>query len=306
MMLGRVVEIGGEGRHLALKRGFMLVKSAGEEVARIALDDIAVLLANAHGLTYSNNLLLALAKRNAMVVLCGPNHMPAAWLWPMMGHYAQTERMAAQIAASKPLNKRLWQALVRAKIDQQAAVLDAVGKPSGGVAALGRRVRSGDPENMEAQAARRYWPLLFGKDFRRDRAQVGVNSLLNYGYTVLRAAMARAVVAAGLHPSLGLHHRTRTDPFCLVSDLMEPFRPLVDLSVFRLVETDKLELGPDSKAALAGVVAIDMQTDRGVTPLATCQERLAGSLARTYGEGALNLELPFAPLPLDAARLGRK
>ncbi|MFQ5784264.1 MAG: type II CRISPR-associated endonuclease Cas1 [Alphaproteobacteria bacterium] len=305
-MIGRVVEIAEDGRHLSLSRGFMRVEAGGAEVGRVALDDIAVVLANAHGLTYSNNLLVTLAERGVAVVLCGANHGPVAWLWPVSGHHAQTARMHAQVAATRPLGKRLWQALVVAKIVQQAAVLAAAGKPSGGVAALARKVRSGDPANVEAQAARRYWPLLLGSDFRRDRARPGVNALLNYGYTVLRAATARAVVSAGLHPSLGVHHRTRSDPFCLASDLMEPFRPIVDLAAARLAADGAEELTPEVKAALAAVPAADMESARGATPLATCLERLAGSLARTYETGEVALDLPTGLLPLDAARLGRR
>jgi CRISPR-associated protein Cas1 len=303
--MGRIVEIASDGRHLSVTRGFMLVEADGVEVARIPLDDIGVVMANAHGLSYSNNLLVTLAKRGVMVVLCGPNHAPVAWLWPIAGHHAQTERMLAQARITRPLSKRLWQALVVAKVTQQAAMLEIAGKTSGGVAALARKVRSGDPENIEAQAARRYWPLLMGRDFRRERAAPGVNALLNYGYTVLRAATARAIAAAGLHPSLGLHHRTRTDPLCLASDLMEPFRPLVDIAAYRLIQDGADDLTPEVKSVLAQVPSIDMRTPRGVTPLSTCLERLAQSLARACEGGGPRLELPSSPLPLDAARLGR-
>jgi len=168
-MIGRVVEIAEDGRHLSLKRGFLLAESGGVEIARVPLDDIAVLLCNAHGLSYSNNLLIALADRGTCVVLCGPNHQPVAWLWPLDAHNVQTARMRAQLDATRPLGKRLWRQVVRAKIVHQAAALDALGKPSAGLAALARGVRSGDPENIEAQAARRYWPLLMGADFRRAR-----------------------------------------------------------------------------------------------------------------------------------------
>ena len=304
-MIGRVVEIAEDGRHLSLTRGFLRVQSAGEEVGRVPLDDIAVLIANAHGVTWTNSLLVALAERGVSVVLCGRNRAPAAWLWPVASHHVQTARMESQASVSRPLAKRLWQAIVVAKIGQQAAVLAATGKSSGGVAALARKVRSGDPGNAEAQAARRYWPLLMGSGFRRDREAPGVNALLNYGYTVLRSATARAVAAAGLHPSLGLHHRTRSDPLCLASDLMEPFRPLVDLAAARLVEQEADELTPETKAVLAAVLTADMESSRGATPAATCLERLAQSLARSFEEGAALLDLPKGLLPLDAAGLGR-
>jgi CRISPR-associated protein Cas1 len=233
-MIGRVVEIASDGRHLAVSRGFMTISTGGSEVGRVPLDDIGVLLCHAHGLTYSNNLLIELSQRGAAVVLCGPNHMPLAWVWPLDGHHVQALRMRHQLEAEEPLRKRLWQVLVRAKIRQQGAVLERMGKPDGAFDMLARKVRSGDPENMEAQAARRYWPLLMGEQFRRDRQAGGTNAMLNYGYTVLRAGVARSVTSTGLHPSIGLHHANRGNPMCLVDDLMEPFRPLIDCLVVRL------------------------------------------------------------------------
>jgi CRISPR-associated protein Cas1 len=298
-MIGRIVEIAEDGRHLSAHRGFMIVEANREEIGRIPLDDIGAVIANAHGITYSNNLLVALAERGAWVVLCGANHHPVAWVWPVVGHHAQAARMRVQLEATRPLGKRLWQILVQAKIEQQAAVLEAAGRRGSGLRLLARQVKSGDPDNLEGQAARRYWPLLFGSDFRRDRFQGGINSLLNYGYTVLRSATARAVVAAGLHPSLGIHHRNRNDDMCLVDDLMEPFRPIVDLTVARLGEEGTAEVTPAVKRALAGLTAADMRTAQGTTPLGTCLERLAASLGQAYETGEARLDLPLAPLPLE-------
>jgi len=300
-MIGRVIEVAEDGRHLSVHRGFMVVASSGQEIGRVPLDDIAVLVITAHGITYTNNLLTTLAGRGAAVVICADNFRPIAWIWPLEGHHVQAARMAAQLDAPRPLGKRLWQTLVQAKIRQQATVLDNVGKPSGGFDLLARRVRSGDPENIEAQAARRYWPLLMGSDFRRDRAAGGANSLLNYGYGILRAATARSVVAAGLHPSVGLHHSNRSNPMVLVDDLMEPFRPVVDLLVHRLLVSGVESVTPEAKRSLAGVLARDMQTERGSTPLISCLGRLAASLATAYEDGKARLDLPLSPLPIDLA-----
>jgi CRISPR-associated protein Cas1 len=302
-MIGRVVEIAEDGRFLSAERGFMTVSAEGRELGRVPLDDIAVLLVNAHGVTYTNNLIRELAQRAAAVVLCGPNHTPFAWLWPLVGHHAQAARMRAQIDAGRPLCKRLWQTLVQAKIEQQGAALAALGRPAGGFRLLAREVRSGDPDNLEAQAARRYWPLVFGPDFRRDRSLPGVNGLLNYGYTVLRSATARAVVSAGLHPSIGIHHRNRTDDMVLVDDLMEPFRPVVDIVVARLVEQGRAEIAPDVKRDLAAVSSFDMRTQAGTTPLAGCLERLASSLGHAFETGEARLDLPLSPLPLELPAL---
>jgi CRISPR-associated protein Cas1 len=300
-VIGRIVEIAEDGRHLSVLRGFMVVSAEREEIGRVPLDDIGVVLVNAHGASYSNNLIVELAKRGASLVACGPNHQPVAWLWPVVGHHAQALRMLSQTQATKPFGKRLWQTLVRAKIEQQGAVLAALGKRGEGFRLLARQVASGDPVNLEAQAARRYWPLMFGEEFRRDREAPGVNGLLNYGYTILRSATARAVVSAGLHPSLGIHHRNRANDMCLVDDLMEPFRPLVDLHVARLVAAGVDGVTREAKQTLAAITIADMQTAKGVTPLATCLDRLATSLGQSFETGKAELDLPLAPLPLDLA-----
>lgn len=296
-MIGRVIEIASEGQHLARQRGLMTVSCKGEEVGRVPLDDVGVLLCNARGLTYSNDLLVELARRGAPVVLCGNSYLPTAWVWPLEGHHIQALRMRCQLDAPLPLRKRLWQSVVRAKIGQQHLTLEMLGKPNTGLEELARRVRSGDPDNVEAQAARRYWPVLFGPDFQRERFGEMPNPLLNYGYTVLRAATARAVVAAGLHPSLGIHHHNRYDAMCLVDDLMEPFRPMMDHAAVRLVESGCAEVTQDAKRALVGVLATDMRTDRGTTPLETCLERAAQSLAQSFEDKQASLTFPHRMMP---------
>ena len=278
--------------------------SSRDNVAKVPLDDIGTVLVTGRGATYTNNLLVALAKRGVALVICAPNFLPVAWLWPIEGHHVQAERMAAQLQATRPIGKRLWRDVVRAKIDQQAAVLGRLGQPSGGVAGLGRRVRAGDPDNVEAQAARRYWPLAFGREFRRDRKAGGANALLNYGYTVLRAATARAIVASGLHPSIGIHHANRYDHLRLADDLMEPFRPLVDLIVIDLMKSAVTDLTPEAKRQLALVLARDLPTAAGTTPVASCLLRLAQSLARSYLTRETALELPLKARPLDLSSWG--
>jgi CRISPR-associated protein Cas1 len=298
-MIGRVIEIASDGRHLAVSRGFMTISAEGSEIGRVPLDDIGVLLCHAHGLTYSNNLIVALTERGASLVICGPNHMPIAWVWPLEGHHVQSLRMRHQVEAGESVRKRLWQALVKAKVLQQGAVLQRMGKSHEPFDHFARQVRSGDPDNIEAQAARRYWPLLMGDDFRRDRAASGTNALLNYGYTVLRAGVARAVASAGLHPSVGLHHSNRGNPMCLVDDLMEPFRPLTDFLVARLVAKGETEVTPQAKAALASVLSLDLATRLGTTPVATCLERMVLSVATAFETGRPRLDMPEPALPIE-------
>ena len=298
-MIGRIVEVAEHGRHLSKYRGFLTVEAQGDEIGRVALDDIAAVIASGHGVTWSNDLMVALAGRCVPVVLCGANHLPAAFVWTAEGHYEQAGRMTDQASASKPLRKRLWAQIVVAKVLCQGATLEVVGAPHRGFRLLARKVRSGDPENVEAQAARRYWPLMFGTDFRRDRRAAGVNAMLNYAYTVLRAGTARAVMAAGLHPSLGLAHRQRGNAFALADDLMEPFRPVADLVVRDLVGNGAAEVNRDTKPILARVLLADMSMAEGVAPVAVCLRRLALSAARCFSGEAGKLELPRRTLPLE-------
>ena len=163
---------------------------------------------------------------------------------------------------------------------------------------LAKTVRSGDPENIESQAARRYWPLMMGQAFRRDRKAGGINSMLNYGYMILRSATARSILAAGLHPSLAIHHQSRGTALRLADDLMEPFRPLVDGVVARIGFANGDELDRDSKAALARITTLDLHGPKGASPLQTCLDRLATSLAQVYMKKTPHLELPGPPLAL--------
>lgn len=297
-MPGRIIEIGESKRYLSLKRGFMVINHRGEELARVPLDDLAAVIATGHGTTHSSNLLAALAERGVPFVLCAENHLPVGMLLSVDGHYHQAKRIDAQLASRRPQRKRLWQTLVRAKLQMQAASLRELGQPHAPLTALVAKVRSGDPDNIEAQAARRYWSLLFGSGFKRDRNAEDHNRLLNYGYTILRSAVARSVIAAGLHPSLGLHHHNSYNAMRLVDDLMEPFRPLVDLRVHALVAAERLDLDPDSKGLLAQLLFHDLETEAGTTPVINCLQRLAVSLAQHYLGESEALDLPLLkPLP---------
>ena len=303
-MIGRIVEVADDKRHLFLSRGFLVVQDTeGErkELGQVPLDDIAAVIANAHGLSYTNNLLVALAERCAPFVLCAANHNAVGMLLPIDGNYQQAKRFDAQLAAGQPLKKRLWAEIVKSKLQQQAAALEAAGAPSIPLSALVRKVRSGDPDNFEAQGARRYWGLLFGDDFRRDQKSAGLNSMLNYGYTVLRAATARAVVAAGLHPTIGLHHSNEGNAMRLVDDLVEPFRPMIDLKVWQLNKQGEGQVTPESKRALVRTLYDDMQTSMGATPVMVCAQKLATSLAQVFMGEKDKLDLPLQGLPLNLA-----
>ncbi len=213
--------------------------------------------------------------------------------------------MDRQITASLPLKKRLWAQIVKSKLQQQASVLEACGESPALITALLSKVRVGDPDNIEAQAARRYWSRVLGESFRRDQDGGGLNTLLNYGYALLRSATARAILAAGLHPTLGLHHANQQNSMRLVDDLMEPFRPLVDWRVRELKRMGVEAITPDAKRQLAHGLYFDLDTLAGRTPVMVCLQRLANSLAQAFSGEHDRLELPFpvSPLLLTAVEL---
>jgi CRISPR-associated protein Cas1 len=217
---------------------------------------------------------------------------------PYDSHYDHAGILWAQIECSKPLAKRLWQSVVKEKIANQRWALEHR-SPSSPILKeldnLVKRVKSGDPENLEAQAARRYWQALLGGDFRRDFKTGIENSLLNYGYSILRAATARATCAAGLTPALGIHHRNRKNPFALVDDLMEPFRPVVDLEVREIINnrtSDDDTLTPNIKAQLTKILDVDVQIIRGNSTVMNSLHRLAQTFVTSLHENEDRLEFP--------------
>jgi CRISPR-associated protein Cas1 len=288
--LGIIVEISEGGRHLSKDRGFLVVSSGGDEAGRIPLDDIAAVLLSSHGTTVSVALLAELCERGVPTSIGGRSHAPVGLAWPVDGHHAQQRRMEAQLANTGRLAKPLWAGIVAAKIRAQGRALASIGARHGAFERLAARVRSGDEGNLEAQAARRYWPLLMGDDFRRDHAGTGANTMLNYGYAILRAHVARAIVAAGLHPGLGIFHRHPRNAMPLADDLMEPFRPTIDLEVCRVIRDGGVELTSAVKRMLAATMMQERRTARGHTPLSTCVLRLAQAIAQSYLSRSVDLE----------------
>lgn len=303
--MDQIIDIATDGRHLSRDRGFLKVSENGTEIGRTALDQIAGVIVHAHGTTWSNSLLVELADRGAPVVLCAANHAPRSVLMPLEGHHGQGARMRAQWQAKAPLVKQAWKQVVRAKIAMQAAALEAIGQPPAPLRMMLRKVTSGDGTNVEAQAARHYWPRMMGPKFRRDITGGDENALLNYGYTVLRAASARAVVAAGLHPTIGLFHANRGNAFALADDLMEPFRPLVDAAVRNIVTDRGSQVDTAAKQALARLIALDLPLREGLTPVSVALIKLATSLGQSFEAGKLSLALLDPPEALTFARLGR-
>lgn len=303
--MDQIIDIATDGRHLSRDRGFLKVSEGGSEIGRTPLDQIAGVIVHAHGTTWSTSLLCELAKRGAPVVLCGANHAPISVLMPIEGHHAQGARMRAQWQAKAPFLKQAWKQVIICKVLMQAAALAATGQPDAPLKMMARKVTSGDGTNIEAQAARHYWQRMMGSDFRRDTGGEGANALLNYGYTVLRAATARSVVAAGLNPTIGLFHSNRGNAFALADDLMEPFRPLVDSAVRAIAATHGPDVDAHAKQALARLIATDLPLGEGVTPVSVALMKLATSLGQSFETGKLTLALPTPPNALTFSGLGQ-
>ena len=297
-MPGRIIEVQAPGQHLSVQRGFLIIRQEGEDKARLPLSDLDAVIIGGTGISLTAHVVQALEEHGALLVFTGKTHHPSHLVWPLAAHHQHHLRLHTQIAASGPLKKRLWQQVVQAKIRHQGQVLETLTGKDEGLQAFVRHVQSGDPDNKEAQAARRYWKPLLGTDFKRDPDGDEVNSLLNYGYAVIRAGMARAVAACGLHPALGIHHANQFNPFCLVDDLMEPFRPAVDYKVHALVQRGDTALTPESKRELVDVFYSDLKTADGASPLTTCMQKLAQSYMASLEAGKPSLVFPLEITPL--------
>ena len=296
--MDRIIEIAQNNRHLAVDRGFMTVSEDGQEIGRVPIDQIEAVIANAHGLTYSNNLLVRLADQGAPLVVCGANHVPVSVVLPLESHHLQGDIITAQAALKPAALNRFWKEIIRAKLTQQAAVLTACGTVDTPLRYMAKQVKNGDPENLEGQGAKYYFQSLFGKDFRRDRGQSGINAMLNYGYTILRSAVIRSIVAAGLHPSLGIHHCNQYNAMRLADDLMEPFRPLVDFCVYRLPNKSDT-VTTEIKQRLVAVLSCNMRTSKGSCEINYLIENLAVSLAKCALGEMDKLDLPPTMTDMD-------
>ena len=292
-MSWRIIDVAEDGRYLHAERDWLVIQDKRTEIGRVPLTDVQSVLVHAGHATYSHGLLLRLSAHDIPLVVCDNRHEPVAILMSLSGHHRHAGRVRSQAESALPLQKRIWRDLVRTKITEQArslALFDITGKD--GLNKLVSKVRAGDPENVEARAARYYWPRIFGDDFRRDRGQPGINAHLNYGYTILRSALARAVTAAGLVPSLGVGHINARNNFCLVDDLMEPFRPLVDRLVRENRETWMGEITAHGRGELAGMMMRTIMTDEGETDLYRAMAMVVNSLVKLFAGEEKKLYLP--------------
>ena len=230
-MTDRIIDISENPSRLSIENQLLVIQSQGQPLYTVPVQDVAAIVISNPGVSLTHAVISALAQAGGMLISCDHKKIPAAMVLPLSGHFVQTERFAIQAAVKAPVKKRLWQEIIQAKIRSQATVLKQLGKSHTKLKLLATKVKSGDPKNIEAWAARLYWRSLFGAAFIRDATAIDQNRYLNYGYAVLRAIVARALCGVGLHPSFGIKHHNRYNAFSLADDLMEPFRPIVDLVV---------------------------------------------------------------------------
>lgn len=296
-MIKKTLYFGNPAR-LSLRDGQIVIEKPDAEKRRPAtevwfdearvtrpVEDVGVVVLDHPQITLTSVLMEALLESNCALITCDGRHLPVGLLLPLYGNTTQNERFRQQIDASVPLRKQLWQQTVRAKIRNQAVVLRAAGVEAGCMEAWARDVRSGDPDNLEARAAAYYWKWVFRprQGFIRDREGEYPNGLLNYGYAILRAVVARSLVVSGLLPTLGIHHHNRYNAYCLADDVMEPYRPFVDKVVVGMALKDEgYELTPDVKRQLLSIPTLDVLLDGRRSPLMVAAGLTASSLNKCF------------------------
>ena len=280
---------------LSLRNGQLVLvyKDDPDNKVTIPIEDIGVVIIEHQQVSITIPLMNALVEGNVQVVMCNNRGMPSAMLQSFEGNNLQGENLRNQMGAGEVLKKQLWKQIVEAKIRNQAALLNKVGQEGDRLKQYYQNVKSGDADNREGIAARIYFSELFGESFLRDRTVPGINALLNYGYAILRAATARALVSSGLLPAIGIFHHNRSNAFPLADDVMEPYRPYVDEIVYDMAMQAKLDLTKEVKAELINVLYADTQFSRVTRPLSVGLTLTTASLSKCFAKEQTKLSLPF-------------
>ncbi|MGQ9505491.1 MAG: type II CRISPR-associated endonuclease Cas1 [Thermogutta sp.] len=294
-MINHVIDLATKPARLSVRHCQLVIDVPDGAETTIPLAEVAVLVVGHPQVAMTQPVLARLAEAGGVCVVCDGKSRPVGTMFPLAQHHAQTERLTAQARAPLALRQRLWRQIVRNKIESQAAVLRTLYHDDFGLQQLVRRVRSNDASNVEGMASRRYWRRLFqDPSFRRKPDREDQNRFLNYGYAILRAVTARAIVGTGLHPSLGIHHHHRYNPFCLADDLMEPFRPRVDLLVVQLLKEfpPDAALSPEIKGRLLTFLEDRYQFQGEKRTIFDVMSRVASSLGDVFLKERQDLLLP--------------
>ena len=275
----------------------LVVERPGEEKKTIPIEDIGIIVLDHQQITITQALLAKLLANNVALISCNETHHPVGLLLTLDGHTLQSQKYQAQVDASVPLKKQLWQQTVECKIANQAGVLKQQRQETNYMDMLTRTVKSGDADNNEAKAAAWYWKRIFPDflAFTREREGMPPNNLLNYGYAILRATVARSLVGSGLLATLGIHHRNQYNAYCLADDIMEPYRPYVDTIVYQIVRGNGkyLDMTPSMKTALLNIPAMDVNIDGQTSPLMNAVARTTASLCKCFEGEARKILYPM-------------
>jgi CRISPR-associated protein Cas1 len=293
-MIKRIIDVS-EAAYVCLKHQQLVIEKQSEIVGQVPIEDLGVLILQHPAIVLTQQLIVACQKNKVVIVFCDEKHLPYSLILPIgEGHTLHNKILKQQMAISEPTRKRLWQKIVQHKIKEQEQTLVMLNKESTRLSFLSTQVKTGDSGNCEAIAAQAYWKLLFGKAFKRDTDLDGVNSLLNYGYAIIRAAVARSVCGAGLHPTIGLFHTNQYNALCLADDLMEPFRPWVDYVVYQMASTNsEVTINQQSKQALLGLMSEAVLYKKKTMPFMVALNYLMADLKRCYSDGIKTLPYPL-------------
>ena len=293
-MIKRIIDVS-EAAYVCLKHQQLVIEKQSEIVGQVPIEDLGVLILQHPAIVLTQQLIVACQKNKVVIVFCDEKHLPYSLILPIgEGHTLHNKILKQQMAISEPTRKRLWQKIVQHKIKEQEQTLVMLNKESTRLSFLSTQVKTGDSGNCEAIAAQAYWKLLFGKAFKRDADLDGVNSLLNYGYAIIRAAVARSVCGAGLHPTIGLFHTNQYNALCLADDLMEPFRPWVDYVVYQMASTNsEVTINQQSKQTLLGLMSEAVLYKKKTMPFMVALNYLMADLKRCYSDGIKTLPYPL-------------
>ncbi|MFZ1529878.1 MAG: type II CRISPR-associated endonuclease Cas1 [Ferruginibacter sp.] len=274
----------------------LVIEATQQEPKQIPIEDIGILILDHQQITISQLLIAKLLANNVAFITCNETHHPTGLMLNLDGHTLQSAKFQAQVEAGIPLKKQLWQQTVSAKIENQADLLESKGIAAKQLRNWAQEVKSGDSQNHEAMAAVFYWKRLFPvfPDFKREREGEPPNNLLNYGYAILRAIIARSLVASGLLPTLGIFHKNQYNAYCLADDIMEPYRPFVDRLVWEIVRLNGkyLEMTPEMKKQLLGIPVLDVIINGEKSPLMVAAQKTTASLARCFEGGPRKIAYP--------------
>ncbi len=294
-MIKRIVEVSNPS-YLHLKNKQLLVEQDHDIVAQVPIEDIGVLILEHGAISITQPLIIECQKNNTTIIFCDEKHLPYSTILPIVeGNNLHQKILKQQINITEPVRKNLWKQIIQKKITNQANTLKQFNKNAGRLNKLVTQVKSGDATNCESLAAQYYWKELFGKDFVRNQNAGGINSILNYGYSIIRAMIARSIVAGGLHPAIGLFHHNQYNGLCLADDLMEPFRAWVDSLAYQIYkENANISITKEIKVPFLNLMSESVEFKNKQMPLMVSMYYLTANLKRNFTKETKVLHYPIS------------